>query len=365
MLTSKGFQVRWRDRLSVRIGLFVAVAIIVGDDLTGPIYDYVIPIEEEVAVDADGSWIRLKYLMLSTAYGCTLGALLGLFFGRYSIPRLRAIVLQASQATNDEIPGPFEEKGKDEIAFVAKALNQMRDRTVALLERLDERDSKRNEWVAQVSHDLRTPLTALITSLEHTAVLLDRGESDLAVLRRNNGVALMDAQRVGMMAEDLLDIARLEIRDSLRIEAVLPCEIVEHIQRGLMPIALKSGVDLRFEFESDPPSLEADGHLLKRALENLMLNSIQHSRTFVSTSVSQVGNSLRFRVEDDGDGFPECPDEVSFAKLRNLRSRADSTGLGLLVVARVAQMHGGQVTGRNRDKGGAQIDMLLPIAGPS
>ena len=226
-------------------------------------------------------------------------------------------------------------------------------------------DSKRNEWVAQVSHDLRTPLTALITSLEHTAVLLDRGESDLAVLRRNNGVALMDAQRVGMMAEDLLDIARLEIRDSLRIEAVLPCEIVEHIQRGLMPIALKSGVDLRFEFESDPPSLEADGHLLKRALENLMLNSIQHSRSFVSTSVSQVGNSLRFRVEDDGDGFPECPDEVSFAKLRNLRSRADSTGLGLLVVARVAQMHGGQVTGRNRDKGGAQIDMLLPIAGPS
>ena len=364
MLPGGGFQLRWRDRLSVRIGLFVFVCIFVGDQLARPVYDLVIPLEEEFSGEKP-LWVRLKYNMMSVGYASIVGAALALAAARYSIPRLRAIVLQASETSGDEIPGPFEEKGNDEIVFVAKALNKMRDRTVALIGRLDERDNKRNEWVAQVSHDLRTPLTALITSLEHTSILMEKGDPDIEVLRRNNEVALMDALRVAAMAEDLLDIARLEIEDSLRTEAVLPGEVVEHTQRGLRPLALKAGVELRSALDSGVPSLEADGHLLQRALENLALNSIQHSRTWVSTTVSVVGDSLRFRVEDDGDGFPDCPGEVSFAELKNIRSRADSTGLGLMVVARVAHMHGGEVAGRNRSAGGAQIDLLLPIAGPA
>ena len=343
--------------------MFVALCIFIGDYLARPIYDYVIPLEEEFA-DADATWVRFKYYVLSLAYGGTLGAVLGLFAARYSIPRLRAIVLQASEASAGEIPGPFEEKGRDEIAFVAKALNKMRARTVALVNRLAERDSKRSEWVAQVSHDLRTPLTALITSLEHSAILIEKGDTDMHTIRRNNTVALMDARRVATMAEDLLDIARLEIEDCLRTEPVLAGEVVEHTQNGLRPLARDAGVELRFELEPGLPTIEADGNLVLRALENLMLNSIQHAGSWVSAKVTGAGDSVLFRIEDDGEGFPDCPGEASFLELKNMRSRADSTGLGLLVVARVAQIHGGSVSARNRKDGGAQIDLMLPVAGP-
>ncbi|MFT5081035.1 MAG: two-component system osmolarity sensor histidine kinase EnvZ [Planctomycetota bacterium] len=363
MSVENRFPLRWHDRLSVRIGLFVALCISVGDYLAGPVYDLVIPLEEELAGD-NSLWVKFKYFLMSTGYATILGTVLGLVAARYSIPRLRSIALQASQVSDSEIPGPFEEEGKDEIALVARALNQMRTRIMALVGRLDERDFKRNEWVAQVSHDLRTPLTALITSLEHSSVLIAKGDPDTEVLRRNNDVAQINARRVAAMAEDLLDIARLEIEDSLRTEAVLPGEIVEHTLKGLKILALEAGVELRFELESGVPTLEGDGHLILRALENLTLNSIQHSRTWVKTSVSRIGESIRFRVEDDGEGFPDCPGEVAFAELKSIRSRADSTGLGLIVVARVAQMHCGVVSGRNRAEGGAQIDLILPITGP-
>lgn len=353
----------WR-RLSFRIGLLVAVLHIVGDILMVPIYEYVFSAPEVPAGEEwDDRWGLLdlvKLCGLTLAYAISVGSLLGWIAARYSLPRLGAIAAQASSANGDELPGPFEESGNDEITQVARALNAMRDRVASLVSRLAERDAKRNEWVAQVSHDIRTPLTALATSLEHSAALLEQGDSSRTELLKNNTEAIIDAGRVAALSEDLLDIARLEIDHAIDKELVLPGEVVQRTLDGLAPLARRANVEFTFKVDRDLPPLEADGRLVVRALENLVTNAIHHADSSMAVTAKRCDIGIRFTVENDGPGLAGHTGEVSFAELRKTQSRADSVGLGLIVTERVAQAHGGTVAAQKLESGGVRVWFSLP-----
>jgi signal transduction histidine kinase len=350
-------------RLSFRIAVFVGACVIVADLLSDPLYVWV----DNRLYPADGSpelsplseW--LTYMGLTLAYATALGLLLGWAASRFFMSRLRAIATQASQPGSDQLPDPFDETGRDEVAQLARALNDMRAQILELLSRLAERDQKRDEWIVQVSHDLRTPLTALITGLEHCSVRIERGGEIDAELREINEAAMIDAQRVATLAEDLLEIARLEVEDVIQFESILAEEIIDHTVRGLEPLARDAGVTLVSDISDDLPTIEAEGRLLVRALENLTLNSIQHAHSWVRVAATHRGSQLRFTVQDDGDGFPSRKGVISFDELKKLRSRTDSAGLGLMVVQRVALAHGGDIEARNRNDGGAEVELRLPV----
>jgi signal transduction histidine kinase len=356
---------RLHNRLGFRIGIFVAVCIVIGDQLFGPLYDYLIPPPSispesgDIAPWGDGNTLIL--FGLSTLYASVIGSILGWVASRYSLPRLRAIASQAEGTMNDELPGEFDERGHDEITQVARALNRMRDRISGLVGRLADRDDKRNEWVAQVSHDLRTPLTALITSLEHTSSLLEHPPSTMKRLQANNLEALADAKRVTALAEDLLDIASLEIEGTVQREPVLPGEIIYQAKQSLAPLARRGEIKITTHVEASLPALEADGRLIVRAIENLTSNAIRHAASWVKLSASFADELIHFVVEDDGPGLTEVDGVATFADMRRNRSGPDSVGLGLMVIERVASAHGGSVGAENRPEGGAKIWFTLPV----
>ena len=257
----------------------------------------------------------------------------------------------------------FDASGADEISMLARSLNDARKRNVSLVGALDERDQQRCEWIAQVSHDLRTPLTALLACLERA-----RGElSGLDDTERKQrvgqalNVANMDADRVLALADDLLEIGRLDARADLNREAVLPGELVERCVTSLEPFAASRGVTMEATYGAELPVLDGDGHRLTRALENLLRNAIQHAAHEIAVDVTADADTVRLAVRDDGTGFDGSPGPIDLTDFPRKGGRADSAGLGLTVACRVAEAHGGHAGAANLAEGGAEVWLQIPV----
>ena len=288
--------------------------------------------------------------------------LLGVLTSRFVTRRIQRLAAEAErmQLGTAHVPMPFTERGNDEITGLARAMNQMRERNLELLAAMESRDRQRREWIAQVSHDLRTPLTALRASLERAERQLQRQEHGGGELRASIEAAKLDGSRVVTLAEDLLEIARLDADPGLVREPVPPGELARSAVTSLRPMATEGNLEIELDIEAGLPIVEADGRRLMRALENLLANALQHARSRVRLQVLRSAGMLRFEVSDDGPGFPAENGRVDLASLASRLSREDSTGLGLQVALRVAEAHGGRLEADNLPSGGAFIALGLP-----
>lgn len=306
------------------------------------------------------------YAALDLAVPVIMAVLVGTTLALVVTRRLSRLARQSAEGTGEHgVPGPFHDKGRDEIAALGRAMNAMRGRVLEMVEHLAGRDRRRREWVALVSHDLRTPLTALLACLDRAEAVLDADDlgARRAELSELVAVARLDADRVHALADDLLEIARLDARESLVLEPVPPGELLREAVRELGPMADAAGKALRAEVPANLPVLDADGRRLLRALENLLRNALEHASSRVSAHVIRDERGVRFEVRDDGPGLPEIDGEVQLRKLADRRAgRPDSAGLGLVVTRRVAEAHGGDIGAHNPDGGGAVVWFRLPAS---
>ncbi|MEM7245183.1 MAG: HAMP domain-containing sensor histidine kinase [Acidobacteriota bacterium] len=303
------------------------------------------------------------------ARGAILGiivAVIAIAISRGVTRRLSRLAVQAAAplGSGGEPPGPFEVEGNDEIALLATTMNDLRDRVGELVGNIQDQDARRREWVAHVSHDLRTPLTALLACFDRADRLLDEKDGDELrdEVERVLSVARLDASRVHELAVDLLEISRLDTEADLSFEPVPPGEIVRQSVRSLSALAELEEKELVVKVDNGLPLLEADGRRVMRAMENLLRNALQHAKTRVEAVVQQAPSGhLHFEVRDDGPGLPVGDGPVTLSGLSSRRSRSDSAGLGLMVARRVAEAHGGSIGGRNLDEGGAAVWFELPV----
>lgn len=255
-------------------------------------------------------------------------------------------------------------RGKDEIGTLAAELASSRSRIAALLREVEDKDAQRREWFAQVSHDLRTPLTALGACLERAVPLADGMPDGPArdKLLSTIEVARHDAERVHVLANDLLDAARLELPNALRLEEVPPVEVAERAVQLLSPLAEREGKRLVLRREGEPGPVMADGNRLLRVFENLIRNGIHFAAHEVVVEVRQQDDQVRMTVLDDGPGFSDAADAAVEAIKTDPRGRdrADSAGLGLVVVARTLVAHGVDLELDDRPEGGARLSFALP-----
>ncbi len=355
-------------RVGFRIAIGTALGFLVLNWVSLPFWDMIWAIyHPDLAPPLawDEGWTLGEIVVSSsiyTALGLTLGATIGYLVTRRTLRPLHRIASKVAEPFGPEepLPGPFEVEGEDEVAMLAKALNAMRARGIDLRETLTSRDAQRREWIAQVSHDLRTPMTALVACL-------DLLEARVAKLDDQRGLELIqaarhDSDRVEGMSADLLRIARLELDGQLNKEHVLPGELAEATRAGLAPLASERELELAVAVDEGLPELQIDGSLVLRGLENLVSNSLRHASSRIELAVTNGGDHVRFAVLDDGPGLPANGKPIDFAQLRKARSGADSSGLGLMVTERVARAHGGRTGCSNREQGGAEVWFELPVA---
>ena len=380
-------------RLTFRLGVVISVALIVVDVSTIPLWNWLYfylspewfdpdflreyaafleqPKEEWAAADVarfnSPLDLRDRAIIYGTIVGYTIvfASIFGFFISRFATARIRRLAEQVDErdALASGVPGPFDVGGSDEIQRLATTMNDMRARILSLLEDLEERDRLRVEWVSGVSHDLRAPLTALAAALDRSRrsipALVAGGDAD--ALDRSLAAAELDVRRVLDLAEDLLEIARLEAGGELVVEPVPAGELLRTTVQSLQPLADERGLELTLDFPPGLPELRADGHRLIRALENIVVNSLQHARRAVGVSAEHLGSTLEIAVRDDGDGLPEVEGRVVLDDLGPDRRRADSNGLGLEVARRIVAAHEGTLIGENPAGGGACIRIVLPL----
>lgn len=244
---------------------------------------------------------------------------------------------------------------RDEIAALARTMNDLLDRLRAALEH--ERG-----FVADAGHELRTPLATLRAELELAA----RPGRSRADLQASVTAAGEETERLVRLAEDLLLLARAQGEQTfLREDTVDLAHVVALAARGATVRADPRGVDVVVD-GPERLAVPGDPDRLRQAVDNVLDNAVHHSPddgvVLVSTTVAD-GHAV-IRVADDGPGFPPefLPHAFErFTRADTARARSDGgTGLGLAIVEAVVRAHHGRVQAHNRAEGGAVVRIDLP-----
>ena len=220
---------------------------------------------------------------------------------------------------------------------------------------LNEIDSWKTTFLRAVSHDLRAPLSTMLGML---MVVHDRG-SQLSDDQRDEmiGRAIGAGERLQQLVADLLDLERIEAGE---IEPRLASVALDELVRDTL-----AGLDLAehpVEVDLHPLTAEVEPTKIDRVVTNLVSNALRHTppHTRVGVRLRQHDRTAVLTVEDDGPGLPDHVRASVFDAYRAGPQRG-SAGLGLHLVRRFTELHGGTVTAVDRDGGGTRFEVRLPL----
>jgi K+-sensing histidine kinase KdpD len=221
--------------------------------------------------------------------------------------------------------------------------------------RLEREDVAKTAVLRSVSHDLRSPITAILTASEVAAGDVSEADRDelLASIRTQ-------ARRLDRLVGNLLDLSRLEAGAATPRIEVWPVD-------GLVARALESlgpgghSVDVRLPPE--PPAVQVDATQLEHVLVNLLENALAVSPEHVEVSAEQRNGEVVVRVTDEGPGIPAAARETIF---RPFNEGASGTGLGLAIARGFLEMNGGRLWVESKEGHGASFAFALPsVRGPA
>ncbi|MEV7390433.1 HAMP domain-containing sensor histidine kinase [Streptomyces sp. NPDC091215] len=243
----------------------------------------------------------------------------------------------------------------DEIAALARTINDT-------LERLDTAATQQRRFVADAAHELRSPLTTVLTSLEVALAYPERTDWPAAA-----STAVRQTRRLRSLTEDLLLLARLDA-DAPGPPAV-PVDVAA-IARELSEEFAALGPSPAVDCDAPAPALvTGSANELERLLRNLLDNAVRHATRRVRVAVQVQGDEVIARVQDDGPGVPQADAERIFERFTRLddhRARTTGgTGLGLAIARELARHHHGTLTiadNRSDRATGACFEARLPRA---
>ena len=294
-------------------------------------------------------------------------AALALVVFRPARRRLRSLEAAARALGQGRTEARADESGGDEVSTLARAFNQMAAELDARAAALAAADRTRRQLLADVSHELMTPLTAI---RGYTETLAMAGLSlDEATRRRYLAIVEEETHTLEAIIGDLLDLARLEGGGAaLALEHVPVVELFGRVRDRHAPALQARGI--RLEMHA-PETLAVDGdpQRLEQALQNVASNAIRHTPDggVISLEASEDGDHVMIAVRDTGPGIP--PEHLPrifdrFYKVDASRTTTGApagSGLGLSIVRAIVERHGGSVRAANAAAGGgARFELVLP-----
>lgn len=238
------------------------------------------------------------------------------------------------------------------------------------VEELEELDRLRNDFVATVSHELRTPLTNIIGEVE----LLEDGDRGELSSCQTHGVSVINrnSARLLSLIEDLLTLSQVET-STLRLhpEPTRVANVVVAVGNQVSPAADAKSISLEIDYGADVGVIVADPVQLDRALLNLLDNAVKFTPAGgkAALRVVRVGDNVEFTVSDTGIGIPEAEQVRLFTRFfrssEATRLAIQGTGLGLVIVKRIVEAHGGTVSIASKPDVGTTVTVRLPAGEPA
>ena len=237
--------------------------------------------------------------------------------------------------------------------------------------KLRELEKVRDDLMKMIVHDLKTPLTSVLASLE---MALD---GDFGVvsegLRRALGDAEAKAEDLLALIEDLLEVARIEETTlELDLQPLAPGALIAELVGEWRVRFQQEDAEVSTDVSDDCPVFKADKGLMKRVFSNLIQNAITHAGSGVRIGLSARAHAdvngsdgVMFTVSDDGPGIPPEYHEVIFRKFERVKNpqlpRARNSGLGLAFCKLVVEAHGGRIWVQSNEGRGSHFHITLPV----
>ena len=235
--------------------------------------------------------------------------------------------------------------------------------------RAEQAEQMRRDFVANVSHELKTPLTALLGFIE---TLQGPARNDAAARDRFLGIMAREADRMNRLVRDLLHLSRVESQERQRPDGRIDlAALARSVAATLRPTADRAGVTLEATGLDAEFLVRADADQMTQVLTNLIENAVKYgasggmARVSLTRESGPRGPLARLMVEDRGEGIePQHLPRLSerFYRVDGHRSREKGgTGLGLAIVKHIAQRHRGRLVIESEPGNGARFSVLLPL----
>lgn len=249
------------------------------------------------------------------------------------------------------------EDGSDEFAELSRSFNAMAAALERTVHELQDAEAGHRRFVADVTHELRTPVTALAAAADLLRPHLDDVPVDQ---RRVVRLLVEEAERLRALVEDLLEISRLDAG-----HAVMDVDPVD-LEHLVASIVHERGWDAEVTLSTEGQlsgTLEGDRRRLERVVTNLIGNGLRHGAAPVDVRLRRSPTNIVIEVEDSGSGIPSehLPHIFErFYKGDPARQRSSSSGLGLAIARENVLLHGGSITAGHASSGGALFRVELP-----
>ena len=280
--------------------------------------------------------------------------------------RLRAMQLVVQSFQGGDRTRRVASAGSDEITALGQSFNSMADTIDANISRLERADLMRRELVANVSHDLRSPLASISGYLE---TILIKNESLSAQDRQKYlEIGLRNTQKLSKLVDDLFELSKL---DAMQIEPELVefslAELVHDIVLQYEPQAQEAQVQLEIDAPGRIATVHADIALVDRVISNLVENAIKHTPAGGKVRIvpsNENASWVSVKVIDTGNGIPADDLPYIFERFYKVdKSRGDDargTGLGLAIAKKIIELHGGTLSVMSAANVGTTFSFQLP-----
>lgn len=252
-----------------------------------------------------------------------------------------------------------------DFVVIEKTFNEMADAIEQKITQISEVDELRREVIANISHDLRTPVASI---LGYTELLIDKNDS-LTPATRLKYLSIIDTNSVKMkkQIQDLFDLSKLESPHyKLNVEPLHLGELVTDISNKYKLLANTKGINLNTFFSKDIPSINADIALVDRAIQNLVDNALKFSKAGdtidIDIEIGKTQESVIVTISDKGQGISESDLPFIFDRFRvGKKNSENSSGLGLAIVKKIIDLHQANINVKSKEDVGTTFILEMPI----
>jgi len=309
----------------------------------------------------------VRSLMQNVSLVLLITVIVGLLLFALFTRRIEHILRSVKAFAQGDYSTRIELRGEDEVAQLAQTVDHMAGTIEGNISRLENEDKLRRELVANISHDLRSPLASIRGYLETILIKMDDISRDELVQFVETGIA--GTERLNRLVEDLFELSKLDANQvSLEPESFALSDLVQDVVLQFQPKADEAKISLIAEFQDDPALAYGDIGLVERAMSNLIDNAIKYTPEGGEVRVIPKwdGEHIHINVVDTGKGIPE--DELPFIfdrfytvdKSRNPVEGA--TGLGLAITKKIVELHKSTLSVTSRLNAGTTFSFWLPTS---
>ncbi len=353
-----GQSTRFSDTLGINMK-YVAVRVDQGDRVLG-IVRFALPLSR---VQPE---IRIIYrvVLLGTIAAVIIALIVAYFVSRSITLPIRQVKETARQIAKGDFGRRVRIKSKGELGELAESLNTMADELQQKMENLKRLDRVRTDFVANVSHELKTPLTLIKGYIE---TLQNKAINDKEKLAKFISIIKEHSDRLGYIIDDLLSLSEVELsRDCVNKTEFDLKEVIDEISLGFEQALAEKNQSLTVSTTGDDFSIQADRNKIEQVFANLIDNSIKYTKESgqIEISLYEQDQTVRVTVQDNGIGIPrEHRDRVfeRFYRVDKARSRElGGTGLGLSIVKHIVIAHNGEIDIESEPNKGTKVSVTFP-----